>query len=418
MRDPSPTTQARVARHGGREALALALQASRADTLATFAACESALPDLRVPLRAELNPRCGSWVTSAGSRRTGCSATRSATVACAPTDAPRAAAEPADADALYHPAGCRTTAAGGCRCPTPTRLGRSCSASSTERSPCWLARPSTTTRSTSSAWRCCTRTCTTRPLCTWRRGWASRSTTRAGSRARCRHRPTRCASTREAGGWAATHAASPSTMSAGARAHRAAFRDRRTGGALGRIPALRRGRAPRAAALVDRRGRQWLLHRAPAPRGTCDPAATAGSGGGTAAGRRSTRPRPPRHLTCTKRKPGAAGPAADSPPRPSGARRRRAAAALALGRRLGMDRQPLRAFRVRRPPVPRLLGPVVRRSAGAARRVVDDAAADAPPALPQLLPGRSKRRAGRVPQLRGLDTMVARVIAGGRSPES
>src|SRR5690606_15213069 len=56
MRDPSPTTQARVARHGGREALALALQASRADTLATFAACESALPDLRVPLRAELNP--------------------------------------------------------------------------------------------------------------------------------------------------------------------------------------------------------------------------------------------------------------------------------------------------------------------------------------------------------------------------
>lgn len=103
MRDPSPTTQARVARHGGREALALALQASRADTLATFAACESALPDLRVPLRAELNPPLWElghvgwfqayWVQRNPQRDRGVRAD---------PDAPRAAAEPADADALYH----------------------------------------------------------------------------------------------------------------------------------------------------------------------------------------------------------------------------------------------------------------------------------------------------------------------------
>jgi ergothioneine biosynthesis protein EgtB len=43
-------------RRAGREALAAALQASRADTLATFAACERALPHLVVPQRDELNP--------------------------------------------------------------------------------------------------------------------------------------------------------------------------------------------------------------------------------------------------------------------------------------------------------------------------------------------------------------------------
>jgi ergothioneine biosynthesis protein EgtB len=43
-------------RRAGREALAAALQASRADTLATFAACERALPQLVVPQRDELNP--------------------------------------------------------------------------------------------------------------------------------------------------------------------------------------------------------------------------------------------------------------------------------------------------------------------------------------------------------------------------
>jgi len=44
------------ARGTGRRALAAALQAGRADTLATFAAFESALPGLEVPQRDELNP--------------------------------------------------------------------------------------------------------------------------------------------------------------------------------------------------------------------------------------------------------------------------------------------------------------------------------------------------------------------------
>jgi gamma-glutamyl hercynylcysteine S-oxide synthase len=47
---------AQAARQGGREVLAAALQSSRADTLATFAAYEAALPGLAVPMRGELNP--------------------------------------------------------------------------------------------------------------------------------------------------------------------------------------------------------------------------------------------------------------------------------------------------------------------------------------------------------------------------
>lgn len=47
---------ATAARQGGAPALARALQDSRRDTLATFAAYEQALPDLIVPQRAELNP--------------------------------------------------------------------------------------------------------------------------------------------------------------------------------------------------------------------------------------------------------------------------------------------------------------------------------------------------------------------------
>ena len=47
-----------AARHGGRATLAALLRASRTDTLATFAAFERALPGLRVPHRAELNPPC------------------------------------------------------------------------------------------------------------------------------------------------------------------------------------------------------------------------------------------------------------------------------------------------------------------------------------------------------------------------
>ena len=49
-------TPAGTARRGSSEALALALQASRADTLATFAAFESQLPGLQVPREPTLNP--------------------------------------------------------------------------------------------------------------------------------------------------------------------------------------------------------------------------------------------------------------------------------------------------------------------------------------------------------------------------
>jgi iron(II)-dependent oxidoreductase len=45
-----------TARSGGRDALGAALRSSRADTLATFAVYERALPGLQVPQRAELNP--------------------------------------------------------------------------------------------------------------------------------------------------------------------------------------------------------------------------------------------------------------------------------------------------------------------------------------------------------------------------
>ena len=56
MHDASLTRAALDARRGPPEALAEALVASRADTLATFAAYERALPDLQVPLRDDLNP--------------------------------------------------------------------------------------------------------------------------------------------------------------------------------------------------------------------------------------------------------------------------------------------------------------------------------------------------------------------------
>ena len=55
MHDARLTRPALEARRGAHEALAEALVASRADTLSTFAVCERALPDLRVPMRAELN---------------------------------------------------------------------------------------------------------------------------------------------------------------------------------------------------------------------------------------------------------------------------------------------------------------------------------------------------------------------------
>lgn len=56
MHEASVAPAALAARHGGAHALAQALQASRSDTLATFAVYEKALPGLRVPQRDDINP--------------------------------------------------------------------------------------------------------------------------------------------------------------------------------------------------------------------------------------------------------------------------------------------------------------------------------------------------------------------------
>ena len=104
MHDASLAADAALlARHGGRDALTQALQASRADTLATFAVYEKALADLQVPLRAELNPPLWElghvgwfqayWVQRNPQRERG---------VLADPEAPRGPAEPADADAYYH----------------------------------------------------------------------------------------------------------------------------------------------------------------------------------------------------------------------------------------------------------------------------------------------------------------------------
>jgi len=104
MHDASLTPDAaRLARQGGRDALAQALRDSRADTLTTFAAYERALPDLRVPLREELNPPLWElghigwfqawWLQRNPQRHLGVRAD---------PEAPRLPAEPADAEALYH----------------------------------------------------------------------------------------------------------------------------------------------------------------------------------------------------------------------------------------------------------------------------------------------------------------------------
>jgi ergothioneine biosynthesis protein EgtB len=92
-------------RQAGRDALALALQASRSDTLATFAAFEAALApqQLRVPCLPEVNPPLWElghigwfqewWIARNGDRRRG---------PAADPDVPRRPGVRADADALYH----------------------------------------------------------------------------------------------------------------------------------------------------------------------------------------------------------------------------------------------------------------------------------------------------------------------------
>ncbi len=98
------TTRAYSARHStpvaAPQALADALRASRADTLAAFAVYERALPGLGAAAR-QSTRRCGSWGTSAGSRNTGSRATRSSSSGRARADAARARRR-AGADALYN----------------------------------------------------------------------------------------------------------------------------------------------------------------------------------------------------------------------------------------------------------------------------------------------------------------------------
>ncbi|MCE4539377.1 SUMF1/EgtB/PvdO family nonheme iron enzyme [Pelomonas sp. P7] len=102
MHPASVAAEATGARQGGPSALAAALAASRADTLATFAACERALPGLAVPLLAELNPPLWElghigwfqefWIARNPERALGDRAS---------ADAPRTAPLRPGADALY-----------------------------------------------------------------------------------------------------------------------------------------------------------------------------------------------------------------------------------------------------------------------------------------------------------------------------
>jgi len=102
MHDPSLTSAAALARRGGREALAEALLASRADTLATFADYRRALPGLQVPMRAGLNPPLWElghvgwfqdfWIARNPQRGRG---------TAADPEAPRSPCARADSDRLY-----------------------------------------------------------------------------------------------------------------------------------------------------------------------------------------------------------------------------------------------------------------------------------------------------------------------------
>jgi ergothioneine biosynthesis protein EgtB len=99
---PLPDAAERARRSSPAELGALLLE-SRRDTLATFAACEAALPGLRVPLREELNPPLWElghigwfqeyWLARNPERHRGLRAD---------PDVPRPAGPRADADALYH----------------------------------------------------------------------------------------------------------------------------------------------------------------------------------------------------------------------------------------------------------------------------------------------------------------------------
>jgi gamma-glutamyl hercynylcysteine S-oxide synthase len=104
LNDAAVGAPARLARQGGVTDLAAALQASRADTLATFATFQAALPPgLTVPLRAELNPPLWElghigwfqeyWLERFPARGQGSQAD---------PEGPRRAPRRANADALYH----------------------------------------------------------------------------------------------------------------------------------------------------------------------------------------------------------------------------------------------------------------------------------------------------------------------------
>lgn len=103
MHEPSVTSIAHQARCGRPADLAAALQACRADTLATFAVFERHLPGLRVPMTAELNPPLWElghigwfqdfWLRRFADRARGLHAD---------ADGQRTAPERPEADALYN----------------------------------------------------------------------------------------------------------------------------------------------------------------------------------------------------------------------------------------------------------------------------------------------------------------------------
>ncbi len=102
MHDASVTPAATAARQGDAQALRQALQASRRDTLATFAVFEQAIPGLRIPQRSDLNPPAWElghigwfqdyWLARNPLRQQG---------AAADPDAPRMPPRRPGADALY-----------------------------------------------------------------------------------------------------------------------------------------------------------------------------------------------------------------------------------------------------------------------------------------------------------------------------
>ncbi len=136
--------------------------------------------------------RCGNWVILAGFRSTGSRAILNSRRVSVPTPMPTEARPGASVPMRFTtPVGCRMTAAGNCCYRMPTPRVTTWRGNSTTRCVCCGKPGPTMPGSIFFAWRCCTRTCTTRRPCTWPVVWASPSKTHAGRPGCCRHRPLR-----------------------------------------------------------------------------------------------------------------------------------------------------------------------------------------------------------------------------------